>query len=78
MMTPRQRQLYDFIDAYFVDFGYSPTVREMRDGIGCKSTSEVHRMLTALKQRGLVGQANQGISRGYFVKKSPEQLQTAI
>lgn len=52
-MTPRQRELLTFIVHYQrASDGVSPSFEEMREGVGLKSKSGIHRLLSALQQRG--------------------------
>jgi SOS-response transcriptional repressor LexA len=53
-LTPKQRQLYDFIAAEIVVKGVAPTIREMMVGVGSRSTGRVAEMLLALEERGCV------------------------
>lgn len=53
-LTPRQRQILDFIDRFKKDRGYPPTVREIRDGVGLNSTSSVHAQLARLENSGIL------------------------
>ena len=51
-MTKRQRQLDDFIRARFAETGVSPSMREMSEHLGLKSTSGVHRIMMDLVSQG--------------------------
>lgn len=53
-LTPRQRQILDFIDRFKKDRGYPPTVREIRDAVGLNSTSSVHAQLARLEDSGIL------------------------
>ena len=53
-MTPKQRQLYDWICAFVATHGYSPTYRQMAAAVGLKSVAGIHRIVTALAERGYV------------------------
>lgn len=53
-VTPRQHDLLNFIQAYIEDEGYSPSYAEMREALGLKSKTGIHRMIENLAQRGLV------------------------
>lgn len=54
-MTPRQKELLDFIKRYQHDHqGVSPTFIEMREGIGMKSKSGVSRVLQSLEEQGFI------------------------
>lgn len=52
-MTPRQLQLMVFVQTYTAEHGYSPSCREIAAGIGIKASSQVHRIIENLEQRGL-------------------------
>ena len=53
-MTPGQANLLAFIGLYIDEHGYSPSYEEMRAELGLKSKSGIHRLVTALVERGLV------------------------
>ena len=47
----RQR-VYNFIVEFITSNGYSPSMREIRDGVGLKSTSTVYNHLLILEKLG--------------------------
>ncbi len=51
-LTPRQREVLDFIDEYARSNGYPPSVRDIGDAIGLSSPSTVHAHLGALQDKG--------------------------
>ncbi len=51
-LTPRQRQILDFIDSYRQAKGFPPTVREIQKAVGLHSTSSVHAQLKNLESSG--------------------------
>src|SRR2546422_2261596 len=53
-MTPRQRQILEFIRKTVQDRGYPPTVREIGEAVGLTSSSSVHAQLSTLERRGLL------------------------
>jgi SOS-response transcriptional repressor LexA len=53
-MTKRQHDCLTFIRQYISSHGHSPTYREISEGIGTKSSSNINRLLVQLKKRGLV------------------------
>ena len=53
-MTPRERSVFEYIKNSLSDNGYAPSVRDIRDALGFKSTSTVHMYLTRLAERGLI------------------------
>mgnify|MGYP003301355830 FL=1 len=46
-MTPRERSVFEYIKNSLSDNGYAPSVRDIRDALGFKSTSTVHMYLKA-------------------------------
>ena len=53
-ITKRQHDCLTFICEYIRLHGCSPTYKEISEGIGCKTTSNVNRLLVQLKKRGHV------------------------
>jgi repressor LexA len=51
-LTPRQRQILEFVDAEVHRVGYPPSVREIGHAVGLSSTSTVHAHLKALAAKG--------------------------
>jgi repressor LexA len=54
MLTPRQRQIWDFLVDYGDRQGYPPTVREIGEAVGLASPSTVHAHLANLERAGLL------------------------
>src|SRR5260221_6962000 len=54
MLTPRQRQIWDFLVDYGEQHGYPPTVREIGEAVGLASPSTVHAHLANLERAGLL------------------------
>lgn len=53
-LTKRQRQVYDFIVEFQAAKGFSPSLREIKAGIGVSSVSHVHGHLEAMEERGVI------------------------
>ncbi len=51
-LTPRQRQILDFIEQQIRDRGYPPSVREIGEAVGLTSPSTVHSHLLTLERAG--------------------------
>jgi SOS-response transcriptional repressor LexA len=51
-MTPLQRELFDFIGAYWQEHGFAPTYEIMAKGLGLKSKSNIHRLVHAMAETG--------------------------
>lgn len=54
MLTAKQRELLLFIDARLREDGISPSFDEMREALDLKSKSGVHRLISALEERGFI------------------------
>lgn len=54
MLTKKQYQLLTHIDERLNDTGISPSYDEMKDALGLKSKSGIHRLITALEERGFI------------------------
>ena len=54
MLTAKQQQLLLFIHGRLKDDGISPSFDEMKDALGLKSKSGIHRLINALEERGFI------------------------
>src|SRR5512133_4190039 len=54
MLTLKQRELLQFIDDRLKASGVSPSFDEMREALELKSKSGVHRLISALEERGFI------------------------
>jgi repressor LexA len=54
MLTKKQHELLMFIDARLREGGVSPSFDEMKDALGLKSKSGIHRLISALEERGFI------------------------
>jgi repressor LexA len=53
-LTRREKEVYDYICATIAENGYSPSVRDIRDSLGIKSTSTVHAYINKLEEKGYI------------------------
>ncbi|MGM9642747.1 MAG: transcriptional repressor LexA [Eubacteriales bacterium] len=53
-LTDREKDVYEYIKQSFESRGIAPSVRDIRDALGFKSTSTVHMYLTRLADMGLI------------------------
>ena len=53
-ITPKQQQILDYIKEEILSKGYPPTVREICEKVGLKSTSSVHSHLSTLENNGYI------------------------
>ena len=54
MLTEKQKELLLFIHARMQDLGVPPSFDEMKDALDLKSKSGIHRLITALVERGFI------------------------
>ena len=57
-MKPTEEKVLNYIKKYHEEHSLMPTVREIRDGVGLKSTGSVQYVLTRLREQGLITEAN--------------------
>ena len=50
----RREQIYQFIIKYINDKGYAPSIREIADAVGLKSSSSIHAHLMKLEEEGRI------------------------
>ena len=53
-LTEREHKMLDFLKENIIKKGYPPTVREIGQRLGVKSTSTVHKNLSALETKGFI------------------------
>jgi len=54
MLTTKQHELLVFIDKHLRQTGCSPSFEEMKDALDLRSKSGIHRLITALEERGFL------------------------
>lgn len=74
MLTRKQHELLLFIDSYLGQTGFSPSFDEMKEALGLKSKSGIHRLITALEERGFI-QRRHNRARALEVLRLPEPVQ---
>ena len=58
MLTHQQEKLLQFINNFQLKSNITPSFDEMKDGLGLKSKSGIHRILSALEERGYIRKLN--------------------
>ena len=71
MLTPKQHELLCFIHNRLEESGVSPSFEEMKDALGLKSKSGIHRLISALEERGFLRRLPNR-ARALEVTKMPE------
>ena len=54
MLTRKQHELLTFIDRHLKATGFSPSFEEMKEALQLKSKSGIHRLISALEERGFL------------------------
>ena len=75
MLTRKQHELVCFINDRLNDTGISPSFEEMKDALDLKSKSGIHRLITALEERGFLRRLPNR-ARAIEVIRIPESLST--
>ncbi len=75
MLTKKQHELICFIADRLNDTGVSPSFEEMKDALDLKSKSGVHRLISALEERGFLRRLPNR-ARALEVLKMPERGET--
>jgi repressor LexA len=77
MLTAKQRELLLFIDERLKSNGISPSFDEMREALDLKSKSGVHRLISALEERGFIRRLPNR-ARALEVVKMPEVRESHV
>src|SRR5947209_14265864 len=54
MLTRKQHELLVFIDSHLKATGFSPSFEEMKEALQLRSKSGIHRLISALEERGFL------------------------
>jgi len=73
MLTRKQHELLVFIDDHLKKTGVSPSFDEMKVGLRLKSKSGIHRLITALEERGFLARRHNR-ARALAVLRLPENV----
>jgi repressor LexA len=73
MLTRKQHDLLIFIDNHLKQTGFSPSFEEMKDALQLKSKSGIHRLISALEERGFLRRRHHR-ARALEVTRLPETV----
>jgi len=76
MLTRKQFELLRFIDERLKEAGVPPSFDEMKDALDLRSKSGIHRLITALEERGFIRRLPNR-ARAIEVLKLPESTQNS-
>jgi len=74
MLTKKQHELLVFIDGRLRDSGVSPSFDEMKDTLGLRSKSGIHRLITGLEERGFIRRLPHR-ARALEILRMPENME---
>src|SRR6516225_8667239 len=77
MLTTKQRELLMFIHERIKETGVSPSFDEMKEALNLKSKSGIHRLITALEERGFLRRLPHR-ARALEVVKLPEDASDTV
>jgi repressor LexA len=73
MLTRKQHELLTFIDRHLTTTGFSPSFEEMKEALQLKSKSGIHRLISALEERGFLRRHHHR-ARALEVLRVPEAM----
>src|SRR5262244_2031579 len=76
MLTPKQKELLMFIHERLKETGVPPSFDEMKEALELRSKSGIHRLITALEERGFIRRLPHR-ARALEVIKLPENAEGA-
>jgi repressor LexA len=73
MLTRKQYELLVYIDRHLKETGFSPSFEEMKDALHLKSKSGIHRLISALEERGYLARRHHR-ARALDVLRVPDNM----
>ncbi|WP_158925049.1 transcriptional repressor LexA [Acidisphaera sp. S103] len=73
MLTRKQYELLVYIDRHLKQTGFSPSFEEMKDALSLKSKSGIHRLISALEERGYLARRHHR-ARALDVLRLPDNM----
>jgi repressor LexA len=73
MLTRKQYELLVYIDKHLKQTGFSPSFEEMKEALQLKSKSGIHRLISALEERGYLARRHHR-ARALEVLRLPDNL----
>ena len=73
MLTRKQHELLTFIDKHLKATGFSPSFEEMKEALQLRSKSGIHRLISALEERGFLKRRHHR-ARALEVVRMPNEL----
>ncbi len=73
MLTRKQHELLTYIDRHLRETGFSPSFEEMKEALQLRSKSGIHRLISALEERGFLKRRHHR-ARALEVTRMPQEL----
>ncbi|HEY8290154.1 MAG TPA: transcriptional repressor LexA [Acetobacteraceae bacterium] len=73
MLTRKQYELLVYIDRHLKQTGFSPSFEEMKEALRLRSKSGIHRLISALEERGYLGRRHHR-ARALEVLRLPDNM----
>jgi repressor LexA len=73
MLTRKQHDLLIFIDRHLKSSGFSPSFEEMKEALNLRSKSGIHRLISALEERGFLRRRHHR-ARALEVLRLPDEV----
>ncbi len=77
MLTRKQHELLSFIDRHLKETGVSPSFEEMKEALALRSKSGIHRLISALEERGFLRRHHHR-ARALEVVRLPENVARSV
>ncbi|MGI3778440.1 MAG: transcriptional repressor LexA [Janthinobacterium lividum] len=77
MLTRKQHELLSFIDEHLTRTGFSPSFEEMKEALQLRSKSGIHRLISALEERGFLKRRHHR-ARALEVVRRPEGMMSGL
>jgi repressor LexA len=78
MLTPRQRDAFDFIKRFGERRGFAPSYEEIRVHLGVASLNAVAKLVTQLRRRGYLAPAPPNAKRWLEPRRPPRRPETSL
>ncbi len=75
MLTRKQYELLVYVDKHLKETGFSPSFEEMKEALSLKSKSGIHRLISALEERGYLGRRHNR-ARALEVLRLPDNMES--
>ena len=73
MLTRKQHELLTYIDRHLRETGFSPSFEEMKEALQLRSKSGIHRLISALEERGFLKRRHHR-ARALEVVRMPNEI----